>query len=58
MMFRAARKLTGMARMIPNRVAIMPMKMVSTIRWSTICKGSLTRGADRPTGCRATTRCG
>ena len=34
MMLRAPRKLTGMERMMPKSVAIIPMKMVSTIRWT------------------------
>ncbi len=58
MMLRAARKLTGMARMMPKSVAIIPMMIVSTIRSTTRRSASLARAAARATVCRASTRCG
>ena len=58
MMLRAARKLTGMARMMPKRVAIMPMKMVSTMRCTTRRSGSLARAGAKPRVWRASILCG
>ena len=55
MRLREARKLTGIDRMIPKKVAIMPMKIVSTMREMTTVRVSLGRTAPTEPTCRAST---
>ena len=55
MMFRAARKLIGIDRMMPNTVAIMPMKIVSTMRSMVSISGSLAFSGPTSATCRAWT---
>ena len=55
--FRAARKLMGMEKIIPKKVAIIPMKIVSIIRPMVSFNGSLAEMAPVTVTCLADTWC-